>query len=198
MLVNNGYSCIDIDNEIRTTLDKHCTRKRQNNQNKPTEVQQSQSQDQDRRKTHVHKVFYKNHMNAAHQKDEQVLKNILKRNVIPKEGNDLQLMVYYKSLKTSNLVIKNRTKPSYLQETNVVYKYNCKKGDCKLQDTASYIGSTTMTLSRRISYHLSAGGPAEHSRTIHGHRITREDMVNNATILMREQSPKKLRIIEAA
>ena len=198
MLVNNGYSCNDIDNETRTTLDKFCVRPRQNNQNNQTEVQQSQSQGQDTRKTHVHKVFYKNHMSAAHHKDEQVLKNILKRNVIPKEGNDLRLMVYYRGLKTANLVIRNRTKPSCLQETNVVYKYNCTKGDCKLQDTASYIGSTTMTLSRRISYHLSAGGPAEHSRASHGQQITREDMVNNTTILIREQSQKKLRIIEAA
>lgn len=126
------------------------------------------------------------------------MKNILKKNVIPKDGHEVRLMVYYKSMKTSNLVIRNRAKPNQLQETHVVYKYKCQKGDCKLQITSSYIGSTTMTLSRRLSYHLSAGGPAEHSRITHGQRITRQDMVDNTSILIREPSQWKLRIIEAA
>ena len=183
MLVNNGYSCTDIDAEINRTLDKHRTREHKT---------------QSSEKSQVHKVFYMNHMNDAYDKDEKVLKNILKKNVVPKEGHEVKLVVYYKSLKTSNLVIRNRAKRECLQETNVVYRYNCQKGDCKLRDTSSYIGSTTMTLSRRLSYHLSAGGPADHSRNTHGERITRQEMVDNTSILARQHNQRKLRIVEAA
>ena len=175
-----------------TTEDAH------GNQGSTTTEEAHGNQDQSKQKSQVHKVFYMNQMNKAYQKDEQVMKNILKKNVIPKDGHEVRLMVYYKSMKTSNLVIRNRAKPNQLQETHVVYKYKCQKGDCKLQITSSYIGSTTMTLSRRLSYHLSAGGPAEHSRITHGQRITRQDMVDNTSILIREPSQWKLRIIEAA
>ena len=190
MLVNNGYSCTDIETEIKTAIEQHMK--------KSQVVQGSGETNKRRQETKVHKVYYKNQMSKAYQKDETILKNILKRNVIPKEGHKIRLMVYYKSLKSANLVIRNRAKLSQLQETHVVYKYDCKIGDCKLQDTASYIGSTTMTLSRRTSYHLSAGGPAEHTLTTHGRRITRQEMVDNTTILMRETNQRKLRILEAA
>ena len=197
MLVDNGYACKDIDAEIKKALDKHQTRIRQNHGSRRTDTAK-QSQNNDQTKQQVHNIFYMNHINAAYQKDEKVLSGILKKNVVPKQGHDVRLVVYYKSKKTSNLVIQNRMKPNYLQETHVVYKYKCNKGDCKLRDTASYIGSTTMTLSRRISYHLSAGGPAQHSLESHGQRITRQEMVDNTSILTREPNQWKLRIIEAA
>ena len=81
---------------------------------------------------------------------------------------------------------------------SVIIPRKCKIGDCKLHDTASYIGHTRNTLSRRLTTHLHTSGIAEHSRNIHGTEITRTELVEDTTILQRERDPRRLKILEAA
>ena len=188
MLVDNGYTCQEIDNEVKICMDKHL----QTSGNETTPADMALN------KTKVHNVFYRNQFTDAYSEDEQVLKKIIKRNVVPKEGHDIKLLIYYKPVKSSSMVISNKEKTKMLKETNVVYKYKCKTGDCKLHDTASYIGHTRNTLSRRLTTHLHISGIAEHSRNVHGREITRTELDENTTILQRERNPRRLRILEAA
>ena len=78
-----------------------------------------------------------------------------------------------------------------------IYSYKCTLGDCALRPNCNYIGLTTTTLSRRITMHLQNGGPKTHSDTHHGQRLTRQDMVNNTTILDRCHDVRRLYILEA-
>ena len=211
MLVNNGYTCSEIDSEIKAHLDKHYKTAEPDTS---TDIQTTPAQDTstDRRsdgstvnqpepardKTKVHKLYYRNQFSDAYTEDERVLKKIIKRNVVPKEGHEVKLHIYYKSLTSSSLIMCNKEPESKLKETNVVYKYQCKTGDCKLRNTACYIGHTRNTLSRRLTTHLHTSGIAEHSRNVHGTEITRAELVENTSILQRESNPRRLKILEAA
>ena len=138
-------------------------------------------------------------MTTAYKQDEKVIKSIIHRNVKPKPGNSIQTIIYYKSPNASQLVMKNNErKENDLQQTNVVYHFKCTRGDCKLRTTACYVGHTTTTLSRRLTMHLQTGGPSLHARNEHGGKITREELVQNTTILARESNYRRLRILEAA
>ena len=64
LLVNNGYSNTEIDEEINKQLGKQ-------KQPKTTEAQQGT--------THI--LYYKNHMNTQYKTDEKIRKDILKRNI---------------------------------------------------------------------------------------------------------------------
>ena len=211
MLVDNGYTCSEIDSEIKEYLDKYhktavpdigTDTQTTTTQDTATDRQDTGTNEnqpeQTREKTKVHKLFYRNQFSDAYTEDERVLKKMIKRNVIPKEGHEVKLQIYYKSLKSSNLIMRNKEKESKLKETNVVYKYQCKTGDCKLRNTACYIGHTRNTLSRRLTTHLHTSGIAEHSRNVHGTEITRAELVENTSIIQRERNPRRLRILEAA
>ena len=86
---------------------------------------------------------------------------------------------------------------SPLKQSNVIYKYKCTLGDCALRPSSNYIGLTTTTLSRRITMHLQSGGPKTHTITEHDTPLTRQQMVDNTTILDTCQDIRKLRILEA-
>ena len=58
-----------------------------------------------------HKVFYMNFMNPYYQKNESAIRSILKENVRVLNPNDhIQLIIYYKSMKTRDLIMKNNQK----------------------------------------------------------------------------------------
>ena len=145
ILVNNGYSNSAIDKEIKTFL-QNMNKERSRNQESGT----------------THTVYYRNFMNNQYKKGKEVLKEILHENVTFKNKDDkLKLIVYYKSTKTSNLVMKNNLakKPRELMKTNVIYDYRCIKGGCEhLPDrNATYTGLTTCTMSRRLAHHQQDG-----------------------------------------
>ena len=73
-------------------------------------------------------------------------------------NNDkLDLIIYYKNPKTAQLIMTNNTnKKTQLNTTNVIYQFTCPNEDCMLRST-NYIGSTTTTLSRRLTMHLTNG-----------------------------------------
>ena len=55
------------------------------------------------------------------------------KNVLPTDSSKkIRLIIYYKKLKTSNLIISNNSSPSteLLDSTNIVYMFKCTFGDC--------------------------------------------------------------------
>ena len=137
---------------------------------------------------------------TSYKKEEKAIRDILKRNCIPRHNEEeLKLVVYYKSPTVSNLVMKNNLSdvPSLLRSTNVVYKFKCPSGDCAHQPNSTYIGHTTTTMSRRITMHLQDGAPLRHHNQEHNTELTREMMVNHTSIIARCSRRKKLKVLEA-
>ena len=181
ILINNPYDLPDIEKVIRQQLDKFFKKEGHTGD--------------------IIKLFYQNSMSKPYAKEEKILRDIIEKNCVAREPEDkLQLVVYYKSPRVSSLLMKNNLAEdsSPLKATNVVYKYKCTSGDCARRPDAHYVGFTTTTLSRRISYHLTEGAPEKHHRLSHNEDITRKMMVDNTTILTRCLQKKKLKVMEAA
>ena len=145
MPVTNNYTNSEIDAEIRTVLNNYIKSK---SNKKNDEAQQIT-------------LFYRNTMSTAYKEDERILKEIIQKNVTPKTGVKVDLKIYYRNRKTSNLIMRNNlNKDTMLQKTNVVYRWTCPDEDCKLRDKpVDYIGHTTTTLSRRMTMNLHAHPP---------------------------------------
>ena len=144
-------------------------------------------------------LYYRNIMSTAYKTDERIIKDIVNRGVNPTHQDDhIKFLIYYKNRKTGNLVMKNNMNGelSDLNKTGVIYQYTCQIGGCKLQDI-SYIGMCTTTLSRRLTCHLQAGTPKNHTLQEHGVSLTREMLVDNTIILDTSMDKKRLQIKEA-
>jgi hypothetical protein len=180
-LVNNGFSNSDFDRRlnhfINSKFDKQTARQ----------------------EVVTHTLFYKNQMSLAYKTDERVLHSILTQNTQCVQLTDrLQLVVYYKNKKTSNLIMKNNLNSGKedLRSTSVVYQYTCHLGDCGLHP-AHYIGETVSTLSRRITSHLQVGAPKKHTIDEHDTTLTRSLMVDNTKIIYRASDSIRLKIAES-
>ena len=97
-------------------------------------------------------------MSTAYKIAERIIRNIIEQNTRVVNNNDkLDLIIYYKNPKTAQLIMTNNTnKKTQLNTTNVIYQFRCPNEDCMLRST-NYIGSTTTTLSRRLTMHLTNG-----------------------------------------
>ena len=75
-------------------------------------------------------------MSNSDKTDEIIIMNIVKENVnITNDDDELDLIIYYISTKTAELVTRNNMKKrNMLNSTNVIYKYNCHHKDCMLQN----------------------------------------------------------------
>ena len=138
-------------------------------------------------------------MSPDYKADEKTIKQIIKRNVTPRNTEDkLQVVIYYNSQRASNLVVKNNEREEgKLKATNVVYAFKCTYGDCELRPDVVYIGHTITSLSRRLTCHLQSGAPLQHMEEAHQRKLTRTDLTSNTTILAHERNRHKLRITEA-
>ncbi|KAF0305720.1 hypothetical protein FJT64_022684 [Amphibalanus amphitrite] len=70
-------------------------------------------------------------MSPSHKVDERALKNIINNNVIPSDDNtDINLVIYYKNRRTSNLFMKNNmnSPTDSLQRTCIVAVILCNTG----------------------------------------------------------------------
>ena len=182
LLVNNGYPQGEIDSIIRQKMDSFAHQQQTTRENTPTID-----------------LYYKSHMNSGYKSDEKALKNIIAHNVIPTNpASKVNLIIFYKSMKTKNLVIKNSCLPptNTLQEVNVVYEYTCHVGDCEHR-TSTYIGKTSTTLSKRLSFHLQNGAIKQHTRDKHNIALNRSMLDANTKILIRENDPLRLSMTEA-
>ena len=186
MLVNNHYSSKEIDTEIRNALHKFMAKPAKENVNEHERGQ-------------THKIFYKNQMGPNHKADERALQQIIKKNVSPANSEDrIKLIIYYRTRRASNLVMKNNEhQEGKLKATNVIYAFKCTYGDCEPRPNAMYIGHTTTSLSRRLTCHLQSGAPLQHMRDEHSRTLTRADLTENTKILARENNRRKLQITEA-
>ena len=84
-----------------------------------------------------------------------------------------------------------------LQQSNVLYEFSCPIEGCKLLQNVKYIGMTTTTLSRRLTCHLSSGGPKIHMTNNHNIHINRDILVNNTKIINKFSCSNRLAIAEA-
>ena len=82
------------------------------------------------------------------------------------------------------------------EKTNLIYQFSCHEGDCELHNQ-TFIGLTTTTLSRRLTMHLSNGGPKQHTQNSHNINLTRESLVNSTNIICTNNDPYRLSSLEA-
>ena len=125
------------------------------------------------------------------------MKDIIYKNVAPTDENTrITLTIYYKSRKTSQLLLRNRPADykTPLQEDHVIYQHTCNSKEC---GPCSYIGMTRTTLSRRLTCHLSSGAIKQHYSGRNHNQITRQNLVENTVILDRENDPRRLFFLEA-
>ena len=180
VLVDNGFSNKDIEKQISLSMSRWYNPP----QAKPTPEGQ------------IHKVFFRAYFNSQHKEEEKRLRNIIDQDVTVKNPKDkLNLVIYYKNKKTSNLLMNNcpRSPNDPLQQHHVVYQYKCHMADCP----ASYIGMTTLKLSKRLSVHLQEGAIFNHHRLQHRRTIKREEITSNTTVLSRAPDAQRLKYLEA-
>ena len=102
-------------------------------------------------------------MHHNYKLDEQAITNIKKRHIKPTEKPKQINLIFCTKFKTPNLIVKNNTNSAKicLNQTNVGNKFTCPFREYLPKNkNNSYIGYTTTTLSRRLTYHLS-----DHSAT---------------------------------
>ena len=86
-------------------------------------------------------IFYKNQMSTAYKIDERLLKTILARNIATNSPDTkLDLIIYYKNKKTSNLIMKNNLQvQGKLKSSNIIYRFKCPHEDCQLRPKEYYV-----------------------------------------------------------
>lgn len=127
------------------------------------------------------------------------MKQIIKKNVTPtNKEKRINLIIYYKSKKTSHILLRNSPdkEQDKAQQSHVVYRISCNQGNCAALNT-SYIGMTTVKLSRRLTYHLASGAPKSHMRKEHNKTLTREMLEKNTEIITTCTDMRRLPILEA-
>ena len=112
IFINNGHTNTEFDNELKTFLLKKDSPPPNNNINNI-------------------KIYYENKMSPSYKIDEKIFKNIVKNNTLCTDDNEkLELVIYYKSKLTSQLIMTNNNeKKNKLNSTNVVYQFNCPNED---------------------------------------------------------------------
>ena len=141
-------------------------------------------------------------MNPNYKRNEKSLKDIINNNVKVINSNErLQVVIYYKSMKTSNFFMKNNLSPKLreLARTNLIYDFTCKKGECEHLPIYKrrYSGLTTCTLSKRLTFHLQKGAIRKHFESCHGRNITRAEIVDMTQARCYERDYGRLEILEA-
>lgn len=140
-------------------------------------------------------------MNSRHKDDEKILKDLIRGKVTMKDNNKLKLVIYYKSMKTRDFVMKNNLgkKVRDLSKTNVIYDSRCKRGGCEHlpNRNSTYSGFTTCTLSRRLTFHLQDGAIQRHNIAAHQSKVTRKEIETFTKIRYQENDTNRLEILEA-
>ena len=186
MLVNNGYPNKLIDSTLSKFLGKV------NRGNESTSDKNNIS----------YEIFYENQMNNGYKIDEAVMKKIIKDNVkVVDQSKTLKLVIFYKSPKTRQLVMKNNLSPKKrtLDQNNIIYEYSCKIGECEhqLSHINCYVGHTQCSLSRRLSYHLQNGAIKLHHLITHKKHITRKEIEQRTRIRYTYYDTIKLMTLES-
>ena len=141
-------------------------------------------------------------MDSGYKKSENAIRTAIKSNVRMKKPSDrLQIVIYYKSAKTKNLIMRNNMTPRIrdLAKTHLIYDFDCEEGECEHLPTQKkrYTGLTTCTKSRRLSYHLQNGSIKNHFLEKHQRRITREEIVTWTSSRYCERDTRRLEFLES-
>ena len=181
ILINNGFSNKRVDEITKKIINKWYA----GDSNAETDDQKNKI-----------KLYYKNQFHHSYKQDERALKDIIKNHVKPiNDEDEIDLIIYYKNRKTSSLIMKNNpaAEQDKIRQRNVVYYYKCHVEGCP----QTYIGMTTMRLSKRISCHVQEGAIANHLANAHNRRPTRERLIQDIDIIDRQSDNKRLRYLEA-
>ena len=180
MLINNNFSNSTVDSLVNKFL--------QGKQNRSLNAEDHQVNTP---------IFYQAQMHEHYRIDERIIRELVTRNVKCNDPNNkLNVIIYYKNLRTSNLIMKNNltSDPSPLRQTNVVYKFSCSFPHSQAED---YIGMTQTTLSRRLTMHSQTGSIYEHFINHHNEKPTRSQLTENTIIMTRADNRFKLAVKEA-
>lgn len=178
LLTNNNYPMEVIEKEVKKFMDRKQNSQCNNNLN-----------------TNKIELFYRNQMSSSYKHEEKQLRKIIKENVNPvAPSTQVQLRIYYRNRKLSNLFIKNSPRNDS-SDFNVVYQYTCPSEQCQLAHT--YIGYTECTLKQRMTYHCTCGSIKNHNKTAHQKKICTKELLESTTILRKESNKEELMIAEA-
>ena len=183
LLINNDFNNSAVDYHIKKFLDK--------------KINPSNNNHDSQNKSNID-IFYQAQTHSNYKLDERVLKDIVYRNTQVVDPNKkLNLIIYYKNIKTHNLVMKNNLSPppTVLQQSNVIYQFECPLSHGNV--IPRYVGFTQNKLSRRLTMHLQQGSIRNHFMDHHNSILTRETIVNNTTIIEKAQDRYHLAIKEA-
>ena len=187
VLINNGYSNRQVDAEIKDQMDKQRDKKTPDEKDKIN-------------------IYYRGQMNSSYNLEERIIRDIITSHVECSDPrNQLNLIIYYNTNKTSGLVLQNnmhairqrKKQDGHLQRTNVIYRYNCPEAGCRRLHTDKYIGATTTTLSRRLTMHLQEGAIKNHVNEHHKRHLTRQDLVKNTDIIETCNDHRRIWVAEA-
>lgn len=181
VLLSNGFTTADIDKQANRIINRWYTTKEATTKNEDINL------------------YYKAHFSTCYKEEERIMKQIIKKNVTPtNKEKRLNLIIYYKSKKTSHILLRNSPdkEQDKAQQSHVVYRFSCNQGNCAALNT-SYIGMTTVKLSRRLTYHLASGAPKSHMRKEHNKTLTREILEKNTEIITTCTDMRRLPILEA-
>ena len=143
-------------------------------------------------------IFYRNQFHDKYKLDEDALRKIIKNHVLEVQVN-LKLVIYYKSPKVKNLVMKNNLcslPMSNGEKSHLIYEFRCQEGQCAALNN-SYIGMTNCTLKNRLTRHKYQGAIFSHFRVEHAKNPDVETLLNFTEIIYFCDHPVLLPIIEA-
>ena len=181
VLLNNGFCEKDINRLTKKILDSWLSKK---------QIEEN--------KENIN-IFYKGTFSSAYKEDERIITQLVRKNIKPSDPDKrVKLIIYYKTKKTSHLLLKNN--PSIeresLQKSHVIYRFTCNQGNCEVLPS-TYVGMTTTRLSQRLTFHLASGAPKKHLKDQHRINITREMLTDNTEILTTCPDTRRLSILEA-
>ena len=135
-------------------------------------------------------------MSSDYKTTEKRIRKIIEEDVKTVNSEDkIKLTIYYKNAKTSNLILKNAPPSDRdpLKQHSVVYHYRCQHAGCP----ATYVGMTTLKLSKRVSVHLQNGVIFQHYMNDHGEKPRREAVTAGIEVIDRDRDLKRLKYLEA-
>jgi len=180
LFTNNNFPMSVIDKEINAFMDKKLNIENNSNTEDTQFIDIS--------------FYYRNQMSSQYKQEEKNLRKIIHDNITAKENHKVNLFIYYKNLKLSNLLIKNNIHKNKIND-HVVYQYNCNYTECK--PDKFYIGYTTSSLKQRLLGHSQNGSIREHHEIQHGEKKKTAYLLENSTILHRSSDKLELQIAEA-
>lgn len=184
LLTNNGYNGDMIEECIKKKLDSF------------------QSNDIVRRNEEEYRkitIYHRIHFSTAYKKEAEVIRNIIQRGVLTTNPEEkLDIRIYCKPNQLASLIMRNSTVPPKEKEvkTNVVYKFKCPEGNCESPEN-TYIGHTSTTLRRRLTYHRNQGAIFQHFTDKHDRKPTVNELLESTSILAQESNSRRRIIIEA-